>query len=1244
MKKLSLFFLTCLLSTSWAWAEDVILTETFSCVASQGVSDKSWQGDLCGWSSTQTRWKTDSITVGSKKYRAALLALTTSGTGQLETTDLEGGIKAVSFYYARSGSNNVTGNSMQLKVSAGAIDDYTTSYSKNELTTSSSETYNHTFNCKTNGQLVIKNNSTETQTKASGTLYSKILVYQVKITPYLLYRQKVVTIGSKQQGYYNAELINNTGSEGTVTYSSSNESVAKVDRETGVITPVDAGTTTITATWNEGASTTYTLHVVNGVFVENFSKVQQTSAANDSTWDGDLFDWTAKYCRRGANDTIGLNPRKQATWLAYSGTASSLASANPIEGGVKHLKFTWKEWSVGKNTTTKITVTYGGEEKTAATKVQEATVSLTSQTYDVDIDGISNAVLKLENASFVTSTGVVTNNRVVIENIQITPYLLYTTKSHTLDTGEDNLTYTNAGLIKNTSGEAVVYSIAPSDAGASINSSTGAVTVTDKTKGDFIVTATWGAVSTTYTLTVLSRVATTASYDEATKRVGLDVLAIVNPLTYTDGYDGTITYTSSNTDVATVADNGTVSLAGGVGQTTITATLSQTENYKAATASFTLYVRDNNARIENFSNIPVGGGIIGDAGTDWEGVYFNWRAEGAIRRNASDTIWGTNNPDNVKVWIATKASTSSVTKTGVLSSKEAIEGGIKHLSFYWKQWASESNRILRIAAFSGETRKGFMEYTPNGASTHEKFLFGANDVMRGNQILSIKNESYTNGTFDGTIADDGNACKSRIIIDTIYITPYLLYTNKAEQSMRIGETYKRLPNINNTGGTPTYTSSDPAIASVAADGTVTAIARGKVTITAKYQWNESEYVTTTYPVAVYPVNCETFDGIAQTGNYSNTTPREGDKATWTTSLGGFNVGDCAALTTNLVRFRAPQNAEEEAYIYSSAISGGISTLTFDWNLGGGESTTEWDIRIYINEFLVYTLDNTDIDESGAMADHFKQITITNINDPRPFVIRFENHSTIGGTYPSGNRARFLIDNIVWEGYAASSIDLDEEADNSDILTLHSGISVDVNTNRSLVANVWNTLCLPFAVSKSTDLDNAEVQELSACTADGDALTVSFTAVTSDALVPGKPYLVKPTSNIPLTGFTDKQITIIPQAVNVGVITFQGIFSPATLTGGDMNTLFVGTPNAAGNNLFYPSTTSQLKGMRAYFKINTGSGAPLFRTARFVVEEKKLPTAVDDARGQEVTVEKLIEDGHVIIIRDGKRYNVLGAQE
>lgn len=94
----------------------------------------------------------------------------------------------------------------------------------------------------------------------------------------------------------------------------------------------------------------------------------------------------------------------------------------------------------------------------------------------------------------------------------------------------------------------------------------------------------------------------------------------------------------------------------------------------------------------------------------------------------------------------------------------------------------------------------------------------------------------------------------------------------------------------------------------------------------------------------------------------------------------------------------------------------------------------------------------------------------------------------------------------------------------------------------------------------------------------------------------------------------------------------------------MNTLFVGTPNAAGNNLFYPSTTSQLKGMRAYFKINTGSGAPLFRTARFVVEEKKLPTAVDDAREQEVTVEKLIEDGHVIIIRDGKRYNVLGAQE
>ncbi|MGN0233862.1 MAG: chitobiase/beta-hexosaminidase C-terminal domain-containing protein [Bacteroidaceae bacterium] len=55
----------------------------------------------------------------------------------------------------------------------------------------------------------------------------------------------------------------------------------------------------------------------------------------------------------------------------------------------------------------------------------------------------------------------------------------------------------------------------------------------------------------------------------------------------TNNSDGSVTYESSDTDVATVAQDGTVTLVA-PGITTITATVSETDSYQSATASYTL--------------------------------------------------------------------------------------------------------------------------------------------------------------------------------------------------------------------------------------------------------------------------------------------------------------------------------------------------------------------------------------------------------------------------------------------------------------------------------------------------------------------------------------------------------------------------------------------------------------------------------------------------------------------------------
>lgn len=1345
--KLLLSLIVSLFAVS-AWAADVSVKETF-CVAPTGntaaVSNKDWQGDLCTWHATSVaRRAQDTINTATIK-RATWLVLNSRVGEKIYTTNLEGGIKELSFKFARFGKENTNGRVLKIKASVGTNDEHESDgYTKSTMpaanigaivspaTTTGHVVYTYAFNHKTNDQLTIENASTCSDAEAATNGICRILVSDITITPYLLYRNKDVTVGLKQRGYVNNgtnDFINNIGEEGTITFSSSAPGIAKVDPETGVVTPVSAGDAVITATWSEGASTTYTLHVVDGIIAENFSKVAKLSqVAEEATWKGDLFDWKVLNVRRGADDTISLAPRIQATALrSYAG--STLVSAEKVEGGVKHIAFNWRQWGAKGDATKMYIKFYSSEDKdnwgdaVASQEVDAATASTPFEFNEDVTGGAKKAYLKME---YTADAAIVA----VMGAMKITPYLLYTTKTANLDT-RVALTYTNNDLINNTTGEAVVYSIAPAESGATIDAGTGEVSATDETEGEFTVTATWGAVTTSYTLTIVSRTATTASYANPIVRLGLGESLPENALVYSEGYDGTIEYSSSNTAVATVAANGSVSLAGGVGQTTITATLPQTDNYKAATASYTIYVRDNGAQIkEHFKNVLNGTGSIGVKDTIWTGVAFDWKPEGAIRHNSNDTIWGTATK-NRSVWIAT--ATAEQGGRGILGSKEEIEGGIKYLSFYWKQWGSESNRTLRIAAFDGDERKGFMEYIPNGASTHEKFLFGVTGMMKSNQKLYIKNESYTGTSFDEANITTSN---SRLIIDTVFITPYLLYTDKAHE-LYVGDTYTNTALINNTGGNDiTYSleDNDEEASIDAATGEVTGIKAGQVTV--KATWSEGAYTiytlniiaiteteasypqaeihatmgedipanvldvttgydgeisyassvpavadfengvltlkapgqtkitatlpetsnytaaTASYMLTVSYANYESFNPNTTTSTYAK--PEEnaqGDVCKWYAYIGGVQTPNY--FSSNAITTRAQRtNESKQGYVKSEKLSGGISALAFNYSMMFADNNIEnWDIHVYVNDRLVGQLTNEEGGDlegiNGRTLNPMRTKVITGIDEPGQFVIRFENHSTIkdGVEYESGNMGRFAIDNVSWENFAGAIV-LDENANNSSVIAVNSGATADVELARSaLVGGVWNTLCLPFALPVSTlgVVENG-VQQLTNAELNGDELTVGFTAFTGENLVAGTPYLVKPANDVNISGsYDDVTITSIasPVVVGGGLITLQGIFSPFAMSAGDRNTLFVGMPNDAGDNLFYPSVNGNLKGFRAYFTLNLGSN-PAPKRARFVVNQTEIATDIEVISGDRKEISgKFIENGQLIIIRDGKKYNAMG---
>lgn len=1336
MKKTLLFLMVSLFAVA-AWA-DTSVTEKFTRVTGPGAINTTTtasglvrSGDVCNWNFQKLRYSSDVITVGSTNYTAVWLNKNSDAEySELATTNLEGGIKSVSFRWAQFGKE--AGNTLKLKVSAGNVE-HDPAVTRDggggaNYSTGGSE-YSHTFECKSNGQLRISNSSTK-----GGGNACRILVCNISITPYILYRNKDVTVGLMQRGYANSgsiDFINNTGSEGTIVFSSSNESVAQVDPETGVVTPVAVGDAVITATWSEGASTNYTLHVVDGIVAENFSKVAQTGQTTGATWHGDLFDWTVANVRRGEADTLGLNPRIQGTAMR-SNAGSTIISANAIEGGVKHIAFDWRQWASATTPLTfKAYYSQNAENwgDAVATQSEDAIKASEPHMFDADIDNGAkgNAYLKLE---YTSGAGVA-----VMGALKITPWLLYTTKEATLDT-RVNLTYTNAGLMNNT-GATPTYEIAPANAAVSINAA-GQVAVEDgaDVNADFTVTATWGAVSTWYTLHIASRTVTEASYPEPyIEEIGLNG-AINKELDYTEGYDGTIAYASSNEKVAKYEAGAWV--IKGVGQTKITATLPQTDNYKAAEASYILRVIDNsaNVQVEAFTNVDKGNAAT-HAGQLWEGDVYEWRVSscGGVRKNGDKFA---SDQEREGIWLGTPDDNSNYSS---LTVENGAEGGIKHMWFFCEQPynTGETGYTLKPVLYLDEAieanKVSEVEVVGTSGATNiaaNRTLFGASNVTKSNSVLIIRNESYL--TAGGT--RPGNN-RGRILLDEIHITPYLLYTTKeAELDLRIATTYTNADLINNTeSGSITYSleDNDEEASIDAATGEVTGIKAGQVTV--KATWSEG--ASTTYTLNIIAIteteasyqNAEIhatmgedipsnileytdgYDGeisyassvpavadfengvlmlkapgqtkitatLPETSNYTeasasyiltvsysnyesfnpNTTtstyakPEEnaqGDVCKWYAYIGGVQTPNY--FSSNAITTRAQRtNESKQGYVKSAKLSGGISALAFNYSMMYADNDIEnWDIHIYVNDRLVGQLTNEEGGDlegiNGRTLNPMRTKVITGINEPGQFVIRFENHSTVKSEveYEGGNKGRFAIDNVSWENFNGAIV-LSESVDNSAVLAVNNGSVQDVSLTRSaLIADRWNTLCLPFALDKSILGAGAEVLEMDNASLDELVLTIGFKALEGEVLAAGVPYLVKPAAgdNIVLsTTYYDVTVSSVASPVVRNEVTFQGIFSPVAMSAGDKTTMFVGLPNSNGDNLYYPSADGEIKGFRAYFKLNLSDPNQAPKRARFVVNQENTATGVENVQGDKVQSAKVLRNGQLFIIRGERTYSVDG---
>lgn len=218
--------------------------------------------------------------------------------------------------------------------------------------------------------------------------------------------------------------------------------------------------------------------------------------------------------------------------------------------------------------------------------------------------------------------------------------------------------------------------------------------------------------------------------------------------------------------------------------------------------------------------------------------------------------------------------------------------------------------------------------------------------------------------------------------------------------------------------------------------------------------------------------------------------------------------------------------------------------------------------------------------------------------------------------------------------------LNDEKDNSELLTSNNGQQTAVKLSRKLLANQWNTFCVPFDI----DIADGKINGIEASVMEYDHTTgntMEFKEATK--IEAGKAYLVKPLADITDPQFDNVTIKNDDPTVSGDAdgYSFVGIYNPKTFSGNDQKRVLILASEA---KFMRVNNGQRMKGMRAYFTIPAGTKAEV---VRLMINNR--PTALTEITTTPSTSEKIFYiDGTYagsdiknvkkgIVIKGGKKY-------
>jgi hypothetical protein len=214
---------------------------------------------------------------------------------------------------------------------------------------------------------------------------------------------------------------------------------------------------------------------------------------------------------------------------------------------------------------------------------------------------------------------------------------------------------------------------------------------------------------------------------------------------------------------------------------------------------------------------------------------------------------------------------------------------------------------------------------------------------------------------------------------------------------------------------------------------------------------------------------------------------------------------------------------------------------------------------------------------------------------------------------------------------------------ADFVTAYAGKTINAVVERSFKHSQYHTLCLPFDIPTNWLGDGTTAYQLTSIVANNTGDKLSLNATKWETIVAGQPYIIVPVKGSEYEHVIINNVTV--QNVSAGTSVAYGAGYKATLkavTATDGTKTNGSTEYYVGANdgKLYNAEVDKL-GLRAIIELTTIGGQPLPPKVRAqVTTGENVETGVEDIITTDAPV-KVIENGQLIIIRDGVKYNVQG---